>query len=146
MFITIVLLGLFIIVSFYYSRKPIYLPAPTSVVVEPTESLIGKTYFPVDNSYAVCLSDRSEYGSNTSYYLAGTAWDEQIECTIISQPFPVLMPVPASKNTTRIVHFVIVQDSKHDKTHCIMFHERGLKGTRIKPLYTSDPFEYGSTW
>lgn len=135
MFITIIVLGLLIIVSFYYSRKP--LPAPTPVVVEPTTSLIGRKYFPTDNSYAHCISDSGIFGKKQDYYLAGTYEEEEIECTIVSEPFYVSMPAYIGKGTRQQL-FVIVQDSVHDKTHLVLFNERGLEGRKIKIPYIMD--------
>lgn len=84
---------------------------------ESEKSIIGKQYFPVDNSYAVCLND----GEN--HYLAGTFNEKPTLITIISEPF---LMKPKGRKLTGDLFFILVK-TDNDNIHSVIFNEKGLE-------------------
>lgn len=86
------------------------------------ESLIGKSYVPLDNSYALNLSsynwDRNEYtGSQLAGNMVGL--DPQ-RVIILSEPF-----VMVHNNEDRHYNMILVKDIKGD-VYTVMFNPIGL--------------------
>lgn len=60
-------------------------------------SIIGRTYIPCDNSYAICLSEINTFhgiADGTHDYLAGTRVENgetPKECIILTEPFTVTL-------------------------------------------------------
>jgi hypothetical protein len=90
----------------------------TSIIaIEATTSLL---YTPIDNSYAVCLSD----GKN--HYLAGTHDSNAKTVRIISPVFINKVYSALDDRVTYEYQFVLVQD-RGGLIHSVLYNERGLK-------------------
>lgn len=81
-------------------------------------SLIGKAYWPIDNSYAVCLFD----GRN--HHLAGNYSRKAEITTIVSQPFIMLVKTVVGK--PKKMEMVLVKCRK-GYIHSVMFRNGGLE-------------------
>lgn len=82
------------------------------------ESIIGKKYLSLDNSYAICLSD----GKNHSLagYLGGP--NAQIT-TIVTEPFlGQVMSI-----FRKIEHYMILVKDSKNRIHSVLFEERSIK-------------------
>jgi hypothetical protein len=94
------------------------------------ESLIGKKYYPVDNSYEICLTDRKEY-----YSLAGNSLNpakQPEECEIISEPFRTLIQSDIVKDSVFERHMILVKCPR-GYTHATLFDEQGFTNRENKP-------------
>ena len=75
------------------------------------DSIIGKNYYPSDNSYVICLETQKE---PVGYYLAGTQTGHSAKlCKIISEPYSAknvfgntctFVNVLYNKNTYRVLY------------------------------------------
>jgi hypothetical protein len=75
------------------------------------ESLIGKYYLPVDNSYSVNLTSAVDYPyKNEHLYLAGTYNTEAKLCIIVSEPFTINI------DGMRMVEMILVEYEKQIST------------------------------
>ena len=83
-------------------------------IPEEKESIIGKKYLSLDNSFAVCLSD----GEN--HNLAGP--NAQIT-TIVTEPFLGKVKSIFKENQ---YYMILVKDSKN-RIHSVLFEERSIK-------------------
>jgi hypothetical protein len=103
------------------------------------ESIIGRKYKPIDNSYSYCITDGHRYNAE-KHYLAGIdkvidegeyeRWVSDIPAklvTILSEPFKVNIQVNVSnEQVTYKEHemILVIDDLKYH--HIILFYEKGL--------------------
>lgn len=93
------------------------------------ESVIGKKYYPVDNSYAICLTDGKK-----NYLLGGNHYSvpkQKEECIIVSQPFEMLVKTVSGDHKT--VSMILVECSR-GFTHAVLFHQRGFENRVMEPI------------
>jgi hypothetical protein len=85
------------------------------------ESLIGKKYYPIDNSYSVCLTD-----GKMNYQLAGNHYNrpkQPEECEIVSEPFDMVVNNIIGGFLTRQM---ILVKCERGFTHSVVFVEHAL--------------------
>lgn len=83
------------------------------------ESIIGKKYIPIDNSWSVNVTTASDYPHKNEWrYLSGTPDNNftPVECTIVSEPF--FMKVSTYK---QIREQLMVAVDYNDETHIVLF-------------------------
>jgi hypothetical protein len=92
------------------------------------ESLIGKCYLPVDNSYSVNLTSASRYpykSEDTS--LAGNFSSEAKMCVIVSEPF--ICKVDSDLSGIRTYEMIMVEYD--NKTYSILYYEGCVRDDKI---------------
>ena len=90
------------------------------------ESIIGKKYYPFDNSYCVNLTSCSNhpYENDTTSYLAGTMGGDSVkECEIVSEPFTC--NVVSSNDCIKTIEMILV--NYNGNTYSIMYNEKYVK-------------------
>lgn len=91
-----------------------------------TESIVGKTYIPHDNSYCVNLTSSSNYPykSETSARLAGTRiGDEPKECIILTEPF--MCKILSVNGIIKEIEMILV--NYNNSTYSIMYYSGGVR-------------------
>ena len=91
------------------------------------ESLIGKKYYPIDNSYCVNLTACAQYPYNNDRgaYLAGNMIGEsQKECTIVSEPFMCKIK-PFIQDVIKEHEMILV--NYNNNTYSILFFRECVK-------------------
>lgn len=87
-------------------------------------SLIGKKYYPCDNSYCVNLTSSAvyPYKNNTKARLAGTQTGEKVkECIIVSEPFKcIISNLKTEKYTMILVEY-------NNETYSVLYDPRCVK-------------------
>lgn len=89
------------------------------------QSLIGRKYIPVDNSYSNCLSVASYNSSGKKeHYLAGNQCGDCPQlCTIVSEPFQMLVQRWGKPG----IQTMILIKCPQGLTHCYMYYKQGLR-------------------
>ena len=90
------------------------------------ESLIGKKYIPIDNSWSVNVTSCGDFLSKAKRsYLARSYWDEGKTCVIVSESFicNVCTTGVSEPRSTRKMIMV----NYNNETHMVMFHETGIQ-------------------
>lgn len=99
------------------------------------ESIIGKKYWPVDNSYSLCLTNKEK-----GYQLAGNHYKnpkQPEETEVISEPYDLcLWKYGAPENYT----FVNVRCHR-GLEHRVLFYERGFEPRIMAPLQYTNYFK-----
>lgn len=86
--------------------------------MEKNESIIGKEYRAIDNSYAVNITHKECYSG-----LAGAFGVPFEISTIITNPF---MCNVLSKNGNIVVREMIIVEDRHNQFHSVMYFEHGV--------------------
>ena len=116
-----------ILLPFGYNPTLIHLLFTPPYMEQNTTSLLGKPYWPIDNSQAVCLGN-----PGNEYYLAGHSMSEpkqQERVEIISELFVSKYLFMGREINDK--DFVLVR-CQRGLVHSIMFHEAGLEPTRAR--------------
>lgn len=82
------------------------------------ESKIGCKYYPLDNSYSLCLSG----GLYTQ--IAGNKFQKPILTTLRTDRF--LIKILNIFNNQWVDHYVVLVDTEDGKTHMVLWDEKGL--------------------
>ena len=91
-----------------------------------SQSLIGRKYYPFDNSYCVNLTQSSNYpySNKRNVYLAGTLLGDPVkECIIVSEPFKCKVK---SCVGNEIYEHDMIMVNYNNHTYSVMFHKQGL--------------------
>jgi hypothetical protein len=87
-------------------------------------SIIGKKYYPMDNSYCVNLTSTSNYPykNDTNVYLAGARiGDEVKECIILSEPFKCII-----NTNTGLIEEKMVIVNYNNNTYSVLYYKEGI--------------------
>ncbi len=88
------------------------------------KNIIGKSYIPSDNSYAVNITTSTKYPSeNENLYLVGTFNSNNKICTILTNPFKPSINTGFDEITNED-YFIIVQ--YNNTTHMVLFYESNI--------------------
>jgi len=90
------------------------------------KSIIGRKYYPYDNSYTVNLTSSSNYPciNDQSNYLAGNLMGALVkECIIVSEPFNCI--VKGFMGKTKVIEMILV--TYNNCTYSVMYHENAIK-------------------
>lgn len=82
------------------------------------ESKVGHKYYPLDNSYSICLS------GGLFAQIAGNKLQKPMLTTIRVDRF--LINVRNSFNNEFVPRHVVIVDTEDGKTHMVLWDERGL--------------------
>lgn len=98
-----------------------------------TESIIGKRYSTLDNSWSLNLTRPLMRDSHIGYIennprLAGTYNSSPIGSTIITEPFKIFVESPIKGNPDLERDFIIVNIDGSNESALVMYYPSGVEG------------------